>query len=152
MDDDMMFEPTPVMRSEVLERQRTHVSLGKRLHEAAWNNELGEVSIVIGMGVDVNYGEAGWTALHSAAGHGNMDMVSLLIAHGANVNVQNAVGETPLHGASYGKHKQVYDFLVKHGARIDTKDENGWDARRWEDERDTDDLAGMMGGMGVEAN
>ena len=103
MDDEMMFEPTPVMLPEVLERQRTHVSLGQRLHEAAWNNQIGEVATVIGMGVDVNYGEAGWTALHSAAGHGNLDMVTLLVAHGANIIAQNAIGETPLLCAAYGK-------------------------------------------------
>lgn len=152
MDDEMMFEPTPVMRSEVLARQRTHESLGKRLHEAAWNNELGEVATVIGMGADVNYGVTGWTALHSAAGHGNLDMINLLIAHGANVNAQNAVGETPLHGAAYGKHKQAFEVLVKHGARVETKDEQGWTPARWEEEREADDLADVFEALGVEAN
>lgn len=150
--EEMMFEPKPVMAPEVLERQRTHESLGKRLHEAAWNNQFGEVAIVVGMGVDVNYGVAGWTALHSAAGHGNMDMINLLISHGANVNAQNAVGETPLHGAAYGKHKKAFELLVKHGARMDTKDDQGWDAKRWEDERDADDLTDVFEALGVEAN
>lgn len=150
--EEQMFEPTPVMASDVLERQRTHVSLGKRLHEAAWNNQIGEVAIVIGMGVDVNYGEAGWTALHSAAGHANMDMVSLLVAHGANVNAQNAIGETPLHAAAYAKDKKVFEFLVKHGARVDTKDDEGRDAKCWEDERDASDLSDVFDALGVEAN
>lgn len=145
-----IFEPKPLMEKAVLERQRTHESLGKRLHEAAWNNELGEVATAIGMGADVNHGVGGWTALHSAAGHGNMDMVSLLIAHGAVVNAQNFRGETPLFAATYGKHKKVVEFLLKHGARTELKDDDGWTAQRWGDEREADDLADAFDAVGVE--
>lgn len=143
------FEPKPVMEKEVLERQRTHESLGKRLHEAAWNNQLGEVATVLGMGADPNYGVGGWTALHSAAGHGNMDMVRLLVTHGSNVNAQNFRDETPLHAASYGKNKQVAEYLISNGARVDTKDDRGWTAGRWGEEREADDLADAFDAVGM---
>lgn len=149
MEVEELFEPKPLMEQQVLQRQRTHESLGKRLYEAAWNNQVGEVSTVIGMGVDVNYSVDGWTALHSAAGHGNLDMVSLLVAHGAVVNAQNFRGETPLFAATYGKHKKVVEFLLKHGAKTDLKDDDGWDAKRWGDEREADDLGAMLEGMGM---
>ena len=136
-----------MMEKAVLERLRTHESLGKRLYEAAWNNSVGEVATAIGMGADVNYSVDGWTPLHSAAGHGNMDMASLLIAHGAVVNAQNFRGETPLFAAAYGKHKKMAEFLLAHGAKTDLKDDEGWDAKRWGEEREANDLGDMLEGM-----
>ncbi|MEY8329848.1 ankyrin repeat domain-containing protein [Lachnospiraceae bacterium 48-33] len=74
------------------------------MHEAAKNNHLEMLQVMIKKGADVNITQdepagAGDTPLHLACSYGNTEVVRLLIEAGADDAIQNINGETPAHYA-----------------------------------------------------
>jgi len=94
----------------------------KSLHEAAADDDIELVELLLAKGADVNTGQ--WTALHSAVKEGRMDIAELLIKKGADVNAKDGEGLTPLYLAAWYQPDMV-EFLITHGANVNVKNNKG---------------------------
>lgn len=106
------------------------------MHEAARNNHVEMLHVMIEKGADVNVTQdepagAGDTPLHLACSYGNAEAVKLLIKAGADDTIQNINGETPAHYAVRkkkfgGEPKDEKRAEVLHAlTHIDIADNNG---------------------------
>ncbi|TWB61860.1 ankyrin repeat protein [Rhizobium sp. ERR 922] len=81
------------------------------LHEAAGENDLRAVGLMLALDFDVN-AMTSRTPLHEAALHGHMEMAKLLIEHGADTTVRDPNFHAPPIGwAEYNGKDQMVEFL-----------------------------------------
>ncbi len=105
------------------------------LMNAALNNQIASVKLLIEKGADVNAKYEGCTPLMYAC---SKEIAKLLIEKGADVNAQAADGGTAtsgqggggtaLMGASRGGDTDLVQFLLEQGANVNAKDKTGWTA------------------------
>ena len=110
---------------------RIRLESGEELYMAvtADNPDLEIVrSIVSNKDIDVNWKNAGWTALMWASLGGHTEIVKVLVAAGANVNLQGSAGMTALRWASGRGHTEVVKVLIASGANVNLQDSDGWTA------------------------
>jgi ankyrin repeat protein len=99
-------------------------NINKELHNAAWENNVPEVSRLLSVGADVNAkNEFGLTPLHNACYNApsqvvNVQVVKELLDHGANTEAKAINGWTPLHFASMHGHLPIVKVLLCGGANI----------------------------------
>lgn len=81
------------------------------LHEAAGENDLRAVRLMLALDFDVN-AMTSRTPLHEAALHGHMEMAKLLIEHGADTTVRDPNFHAPAIGwAEYNGKEEMVEFL-----------------------------------------
>ncbi|MCZ3378874.1 ankyrin repeat domain-containing protein [Rhizobium sp. AG207R] len=81
------------------------------LHEAAGENDLRAVGLMLALDFDVN-AMTSRTPLHEAALHGHMEMAKLLIEHGADTTVRDPNFHAPPIGwAEYNGKDEMVEFL-----------------------------------------
>jgi ankyrin repeat protein len=103
-------------------------SIDRELIEATKENNLPEVSRLLGAGADVNAKENDdddWTSLHWACKEGHSQVFKELLEHGADIDVEDNHGDTPLHLACYCGHVAVVKTLVSVGVDILAVNNNG---------------------------
>ena len=84
------------------------------LHEAAGENDLRAVRLMLALDFDVN-AMTSRTPLHEAALHGHMEMAKLLIEHGADTTVRDPNFHAPAIGwAEYNGKEEMVEFLKAH--------------------------------------
>jgi hypothetical protein len=89
------------------------------LQYAATHHQVSVITMLIGMGVDVNaQGSEGNRALDVACLQGDAPVARLLLEHGADPNLRNKTGSTPLHDAALNGSKEVIELLLTHKAGI----------------------------------
>lgn len=99
------------------------------LADAAWNNEIESVKVMLEAGFDPHVrGADASTPLDRAAFHGFSEMVNLLLRYNPLLPLQNCYGSTPLGSAVYGSihswrrdndFPATVDALIKAGSVID---------------------------------
>eukprot|EP01103_Thecamoeba_quadrilineata_P021485 TRINITY_DN988_c1_g1_i3.p1 TRINITY_DN988_c1_g1~~TRINITY_DN988_c1_g1_i3.p1 ORF type:complete len:813 (+),score=167.41 TRINITY_DN988_c1_g1_i3:20-2458(+) len=104
-------------------RERTSLTAKnteKKLLEAAREGNQRVLEQIISTGsVDINFQEAGWTALLYVAGRGNKTLAELLIKAGADVNQKSSRDSwTPLHYAVNHNHLELARLLLEQGADL----------------------------------
>ncbi|CAN7304682.1 ankyrin repeat domain-containing protein [Rhizobium rhizogenes] len=88
--------------------RRAHPAM---LHEAAGDNDLRAVRLMLALGFDVN-AMTSRTPLHEAALHGHIEMAKLLIEYGADTTVRDPYYYTPPIGwAEYNGREEMVEFL-----------------------------------------
>ncbi|MGY5776724.1 ankyrin repeat domain-containing protein [Rhizobium sp. LEGMi135b] len=81
------------------------------LHEAAGENDLPAVRLMLALDFDVN-AMTSRTPLHEAALHGHMEMAKLLIGHGADTTIRDPNFHAPAIGwAEYNGKDEMVEFL-----------------------------------------
>ena len=81
------------------------------LHEAAGENDLRAVRLMLALDFDVN-AMTSRTPLHEAALHGHIEMAKLLIEHGADTTIRDPNFHAPAIGwAEYNGKDQMVEFL-----------------------------------------
>lgn len=104
---------------------------GEQLVQAAMDNDLAVVKILIEKGVNTNYQSDGRSALMVAAIRGNTEICKLLIANGANINLRSNIqegqfaGESALMGAARRGNLEICKLLLEHGADVNQLDNYG---------------------------
>jgi hypothetical protein len=85
---------------------------------------------ILDLGVDVNFqcGETGWTALMVASQHGSLPVIKCLLDHGADPSIVDKDGRSVLMYACLCNHVKVARFWIKRGIPIDTQDCEGHSA------------------------
>jgi len=95
------------------------------LKEAAQNNDIDTVKLLVANGADVKDTKYG-VPLISAASDGNIALIKFLLDKGADVNATSQCGETALDWAGYNEDGEEKDNLIKllksHGAKNGTED------------------------------
>ncbi|MDQ6419631.1 ankyrin repeat domain-containing protein [Paenibacillus sp. LHD-117] len=89
---------------------RTHPNMVQSLQpedqgliaDAAWDNRVEAVRLMLEVGFDVNASSQSFTALHRAAIRGNVELVQLLLEQGASVHLLNEYGGSPLGSCIWG--------------------------------------------------
>ncbi|AYG66459.1 MULTISPECIES: ankyrin repeat domain-containing protein [unclassified Rhizobium] len=121
--------------------RRSHPAM---LHEAAGENNLRAVRLMLALGLDVD-AMTSRTPLHEAALHGHIDMARLLIEHGADTTIRDpyfysgAIGWAEYNGepamveflkaypldmfaaAAYGQLDQLAEFLDEHPEQLNIR-------------------------------
>lgn len=88
--------------------RRAHPAM---LHEAAGDNDLRAVRLMLALGFDVN-AMTSRTPLHEAALHGHIEMAKLLIEHGADTSIRDPYYYAPPIGwAEYNGREEMVEFL-----------------------------------------
>ncbi|MFJ6323578.1 MULTISPECIES: ankyrin repeat domain-containing protein [unclassified Rhizobium] len=88
--------------------RRAHPAM---LHEAAGDNNLRAVYVMLALGLDVN-AMTSRTPLHEAALHGHIEMARLLIEHGADTTIRDPHFYAPAIGwADYNGKSEMVEFL-----------------------------------------
>ncbi len=97
------------------------------LHEAAKNNNLAAIQVLIahGSAVDAANNE-GLQPIHLAAQEGHIQAISCLIEAGAQATAMNHNGYQPLHEAAQFQRIEAAKCLIDHGAKPDAKDNDGY--------------------------
>ena len=96
------------------------------LHEAAGNNAVATVTLLVERGAAVNAKDNdGDTPLHYAAGKNAVATVTLLVERDAAVNAKDHFGHTPLHEAAGNNAVATVTLLVERGATVNAKDHFG---------------------------
>lgn len=93
---------------------------GRRLLNAAAENDTTKVKLLLHFGADVNFTTGAGTALHGAAYNGNIDLMTFLIEHGADIDQAAKFGITPLWEARHNHQTAAEQLLLAHGANPDT--------------------------------
>lgn len=117
----------------------------ERLHRAASNGDLEEISRLVNDGFDINaFDDLSRAPLHCAVEESQYNAAQLLLNLGADVdrNEEDKIGETPLNIAVQGEHPEIVTLLLDHGAN---PDKPGWmgQTARFRAGRRTDD-AGLL--------
>ncbi len=90
------------------------------LHEAARNNHMNIVEILLDRGIDINSKICnGNTALHIAANSCNMNIVEILLDRGIDINSKDNDGNTALHWAARWGYTNIVEILLNRGIDID---------------------------------
>jgi len=96
-------------------------ALGRQLHRAVRDNDMGEVRRLLLRGAEVDCPDAhGRTPLHLAAELGRERALVLLLAHGADPTRSGARGQTPLDAARMSWHMPLVDRMRDHLAEVAT--------------------------------
>jgi len=98
----------------------------ERLHRAASDGNLGEMSRLVSEGFDLNaFDDSSRAPLHCAVEEGQYEAVRLLLDLGADVdrNEEDKIGETPLNIAVQGECPEIVTLLLERGADPDVP---GW--------------------------
>jgi hypothetical protein len=66
--------------------------------------------------------------LHRAAWTGDLPRLGALIRHGADLQARDGRGRTALHVATHARQREAIRLLVRAGARLDTLDDDRYDA------------------------
>ena len=97
-----------------------------RVHMAAYNDNVAQVSFYIAHGADVNARDrTGKTPLHRASQGNAKATAKMLLDFGANPDAKDQGGATPLHYAAWEGALTVAALLVAHGGDVSAKDKNG---------------------------
>ena len=100
---------------------------GASIHEAALNGDLGQVSLLLDKGCNVDtLDQDGRTALMYAAFNGHTAVIKKLILRSASVNIQDINGRTALMMASSGPFQDAVKLLLENYAdpNLTDKDEH----------------------------
>lgn len=98
----------------------------ERLHRAAGDGTLSEISRLVSDGLDIDaFDDLSRTPLHYAVENERYQAAELLIDLGAVVNRhdEEMIGETPLSLAVQGDYPEMVELLLMHGANPDIQ---GW--------------------------
>lgn len=98
----------------------------ERLHRAARDGDIVEVSYLVRKGFDINaFDDLSRAPLHYAVEENQYEAAQLLLSLGADVNryEDDKIGETPLNIAAQGVDPRVVMLLLEHGANPDVP---GW--------------------------
>ena len=96
------------------------------LHEAADNNRIEIVSLLIDRGAQLDLiSPSGHTALHEAVASGHVEIVRLLIDRGSKMDVISERDSTPLMIAMNRRKDAIATLLIEKGADIHVRDRDG---------------------------
>ena len=97
------------------------------LFTAAADGNLGEITRLLDLGVDINVTELnGSTPLIDAVHHKHPDVVAVLLKHGAAVELRDF--DPPIIWAALERSHDIIEMLLNHGAQIDQRDAYGMTA------------------------
>jgi len=132
----------------LLERGADH---GCALHNAAANDQLGMVELLLAEGVDIDTrDEDGYTALTDAAMEGQQKIVIFLLERGADINARNNAGDSALDRAIQCGQEEIARILVDHGADFNTQSLDGYNALDLVTLRGQETIAQMLIDHGAE--
>lgn len=97
----------------------------KSLHEAARENDIESIKILLERSHPDMRDSSGKTPLHEACLKGHVAAVELLLNSGAKVDARRPNGFTPLHYVAANGHKDVCSVLLAHGAECTVPDRLG---------------------------
>jgi ankyrin repeat protein len=95
--------------------------------DAAWDNRVDAVRLMLEVGFEVDAVSESFTALHRAAMRGNLALVQLLLEHGASVHILNGYGGSALRSCIWGSlhcqdprgdYPAVIESLIKAGSEL----------------------------------
>lgn len=93
---------------------------GEPLYEAALNDDVEKLRLLVQMGTDVNVCDFdGRTALHKAAAAGKLRAVQFLVQRGAKILCKDRWGQVPLQYAKENRHVDIAHFL-EHSFALDS--------------------------------
>lgn len=93
------------------------------LHVAAFAGHTGLIDRLLGLGGEINAGDAkGLTPLHLAA---SRPVVERLLKAGANPHARDTLGRTPLHTAAESGASEIVELLIGSGADINVQARDG---------------------------
>eukprot|EP00026_Physarum_polycephalum_P015219 Phypoly_transcript_15850.p1 GENE.Phypoly_transcript_15850~~Phypoly_transcript_15850.p1 ORF type:complete len:270 (+),score=45.88 Phypoly_transcript_15850:78-887(+) len=89
------------------------------LHWAARNGSLSIVTLLVGLGVDINkQAHSGFTPTQEAAKQKHYEVITYLLDAGADVNLQDAHGRTVLHASCEAGDLKCAQLCVRHAKKI----------------------------------
>lgn len=129
-------------------RQRPLPSLATgftALHEAAENNHVALVQLLLDYGANVNArASVGLAPLHSAVISRCHAVAAILLAHGADADQPLTNGLTALHLAAMKGDAGMVRLLLAHGAAIDSRSRNERTPLHWAALKGHTGIAGML--------
>jgi len=96
-----------------------------QLLQAALQNDVKAVSVLLKTGANVNASLGRQSALMAAASRGHVDVMRALLAAGATVNAQDRCKVTPLMFATLSPSAQAVGLLIHSGADVNSKTISG---------------------------
>lgn len=107
--------------------EKNDKALNKKLYNAAKDNDIKLVKVLIDQGAYVNTTQysSGQSVLNSAVINKNFEMVKLLVEKGANINYDGDSDVTALMYSTKNSDTKIMKYLLKHGADINKSGMNG---------------------------
>ncbi|XP_046649740.1 ankyrin repeat domain-containing protein 17-like isoform X2 [Daphnia pulicaria] len=126
------------------------VEMGKKLLEAASENNLESVKSLMTGGAPFTGNWLGTTPLHAAAKAGHIETVELLLKAGIFRDAKTKVDRTALQMAAEEGYTAIVQMLLEHGADINGKDMLRMTALHWAVERGHRDVVTVLLSYGAE--
>lgn len=120
------------------------VELGKKLLQAASENNVESVRSLMTSGAPFTGNWLGMTPLHAAAKAGHVETVELLLKAGIFRDAKTKVDRTALQMAAEEGHTTIVQLLIDHGADINAKDMLKMTALHWAVERRNRDAVAVL--------
>lgn len=126
------------------------VEMGKKLLEAASENNLESVRSLMTGGAPFTGNWLGTTPLHAAAKAGHVETVELLLKAGIFRDAKTKVDRTALQMAAEEGYTTIVQMLLEHGADINSKDMLRMTALHWAVERGHRDVVTVLLSYGAD--
>ncbi|KAI9554322.1 hypothetical protein GHT06_019594 [Daphnia sinensis] len=126
------------------------VEMGKKLLEAASENNLESVRSLMTGGAPFTGNWLGTTPLHAAAKAGHIETVELLLKAGIFRDAKTKVDRTALQMAAEEGYTTIVQMLLEHGADINSKDMLRMTALHWAVERGHRDVVTVLLSYGAD--
>jgi len=120
------------------------VEMGKKLLQAASENDVDNVRLLMSGGAPFTGNWLGTTPLHAAAKAGHSETVELLLNAGIFRDAKTKVDRTALQMAAEEGHTDIVQMLINHGADVNTKDMLKMTALHWAVQHSHTDTASLL--------